>query len=356
VLVVLVGGLVAPRSTAAQRQAALVHGFAADGSTWTYGSFWFSSEFQSAQLITPSLSGLSDYPVQGQNLLTSHIQQGWSPLQTALVAHSNGGVVSRYASRDWISPKGIITVGTPHTGAPIAQVAAQAIGHVFSVAVAMWAPIAAYEPLGLDPPVFDLPMNAWWLDYALLAVRLSMASWDANVTPSAAPLLTNLRPGSAFLQSLNSAANLSREAAAMPQRRFGIQTTVSPNGVTCGPGGPRPEDCSAVMNLLISAYWGAYVYYSNYSDLNDPHMYTKRQNAYLWLNGATAMSNSDSSMCYYLTGIFFDCTTDGLIPHSHSAFPNAPNITYYHILHRDQPQHTTVLSRMALHLRESFSW
>ncbi|MBP6715583.1 MAG: hypothetical protein KA205_01870, partial [Acidobacteria bacterium] len=91
-----------------------VHGLNSDASTWQQAADHFGRSLAITPYL-PDLSWSARYEEQ-----SSDLQQRFQnlPSSTIAVAHSNGGLVSR----DWNRShqlSGLVTVGTPHAGAPL---------------------------------------------------------------------------------------------------------------------------------------------------------------------------------------------------------------------------------------------
>lgn len=94
----------------------LVHGIKSDASTWnaTKDTLNATGNYQASAITLSWADHLDSQASAVSNYLTN---SGHGPA-TILVAHSQGGLVSRIATRT-TPVAGIITIGTPHAGAPI---------------------------------------------------------------------------------------------------------------------------------------------------------------------------------------------------------------------------------------------
>ena len=103
-----------PCVATAQTPVVFVHGLKSSGGTWRDAADRLSSRF-AIQPYRPDLSWSRPYDEQADELqrLNSNL-----PSSTIAVGHSNGGIVAREWSRRH-SVGGIVTIGTPHIGAPL---------------------------------------------------------------------------------------------------------------------------------------------------------------------------------------------------------------------------------------------
>jgi hypothetical protein len=122
--------------------------------------------------------------------------------QNVLVAHSNGGLMSRHAS-PFLSPLGIVTVGTGHAGVPIAT----QVGAIVQVlqlntfflldVLSLSAYQTAFGYMGFGP-VQILQMSAL---SAALVTEIAYV-YGLSEIESLNPFLADNVPGSAFVQQL----------------------------------------------------------------------------------------------------------------------------------------------------------
>ena len=95
----------------------LVHGFFAQGDDWG-GTLEYFHDNLYANLYSWTLHWDQRFEDQSTTLRTQMLNIGL-PDTTVLVAHSFGGLVARSATQH-LAVKGILTIGSPHRGAPIA--------------------------------------------------------------------------------------------------------------------------------------------------------------------------------------------------------------------------------------------
>lgn len=106
------------------------HGFMSDGRTWERMSSWLGRDVSTSGIYRISVPW--DWKYEDQAGILQRSLGKWKvPSGAILIGHSNGGMVSRYlarhprASNDYTVPAAniaaVITVGTPHSGAPLAR-------------------------------------------------------------------------------------------------------------------------------------------------------------------------------------------------------------------------------------------
>ena len=93
-----------------------VHGFNSDGGTWQGAATRLQTRLAIAPQ-RPSINWRDDFPSQASSLQSQLSSLPGSPVA---VAHSNGGLASRQWSRIR-ALGGLVTIGTPNQGAPIAS-------------------------------------------------------------------------------------------------------------------------------------------------------------------------------------------------------------------------------------------
>lgn len=202
-------GLAAAQPTTA----VFVHGFRANGSTWSA-----ASQALAADLVigtyNPTLPEGDRFADQAYDLNLYN----WT--NAVLIGHSNGGLVSREASRAG-SFAGIITVGTLHGGVKVAtelddiQSTAQRLVNEFGYIEFVDAVIGS---------------ESHWSYVALLSFFatgvVNFALEYIFDSLHGKSVLEDMAPGSQFLNSLNDQTNLSREASMV---RVGIVVSADDN-------------------------------------------------------------------------------------------------------------------------------
>ena len=234
-----------------------IHGLASSGATWEGAA----DRLQARLSITPYRPNLiwrSTFESQGDGL---QAQLGWLPASTVAVGHSNGGLVARQWSR--LHPlNGIVTLGTPNQGAPLAYNALSWIWFDFNAGSVI---TDIFNAFGRDccdwywilSQVGDV---ADWVRYWLSLHPAAMASTLG--IEFGAPVLGQMASDSPA--NLNSPDNLNREASVVPSR-VGI-SVVAHNFYWAGPfRAIWPEWGDGVATVMYAAstglnYWATYLW------------------------------------------------------------------------------------------------
>lgn len=164
------------------------HGIFSNNANWGNMPDRVASDFYVGCKLRPDLDSNDRLASQAYSLAQKITALGRGPL--LLVGHSQGGLIGRYAGQHYPNTiSGVVTLGTPHRGAPIANTSKIAVAAVLTVP----ATLAARG------------CGSTWRGIRCGAVRTltgmipSLASWG---TDAAVPAFIDLRPGSAFLQGL----------------------------------------------------------------------------------------------------------------------------------------------------------
>jgi pimeloyl-ACP methyl ester carboxylesterase len=164
------------------------HGIMSRGKTWGTLPERLSEILTLGCRFRPDLDSNDRLTNQAGALADSIRQYGRGSL--LLVGHSQGGLISRYVAQH--SPElvnGVVTLGTPHRGAPIVRTNKAVITAVLSIPAA-----AAYAGCG-SPTGVRCSAGAFLIGSS---VELARRGADA-----ASPAYIDLRPGSDFQQQLN---------------------------------------------------------------------------------------------------------------------------------------------------------
>ena len=246
------------------RPVVFVHGLNSAGGTWAGAA----SRLQSTLAMrghTPTQDWRSAYQSQAAQL-----DANVAGLSSAAigVGHSNGGLVSREWSRRH-PLSGVLSIGTPHQGAPLVRniltwanfnfYLGNALSSVFGSAAE-----CAYYGCGWEWVIFQDG-----LDQLLTVVGgLTNASLANLVTTVgielSAPVVAQMVPLSSYLQDLNSAANRNREAAEIPAR-VGI-VSAAHNFLDAGafravwPEAADDIDFVKDLTIVVLDFWANYLY------------------------------------------------------------------------------------------------
>jgi hypothetical protein len=209
--------------SAQERAVVFLHGVNSGPETWQGAA----ERLRQRAMIEPYRPATS-----WQNSMESQADQvqrqvGHLPGSTIAVGHSAGGIVAREWSRQH-GLGGLVTVGSPNLGAPIANHVHEWLGYNSDL---LWVMGMVFSRFA------DLPYDQWWWVMAAVEASLNWGSvisqhgiWHMVVTLGldfGAPFVHQLFVGSSYLDFvLNSGGNLSREAAQIPTR-VGIVNTMS---------------------------------------------------------------------------------------------------------------------------------
>jgi pimeloyl-ACP methyl ester carboxylesterase len=178
------------------------HGIYSGGSTWERMMYWMRSDFYLGCTPMPDLNDRARIADQAADL-TGKIQ-ATGHAGYILIGHSQGGLVSRHVGRyhpELVS--GVVTVGTPHLGAPIMQTERAAVlAGLFGMStLATYGCIDGGSPIGCKRPAF----------FAAFGIPLL----GKIIGDVASPVRLDLRPGSNLQATLNGSTE--------PFPRVGIQ-------------------------------------------------------------------------------------------------------------------------------------
>ena len=315
--------LVAVTAAAQGRPTVFMHGLGAEASDWGPTADRLKSSLAIDPHI-PSLRWRSEFQRQVDDL-QSNAEFRTMPDNTIAVGHSNGGVVARQWSRVH-GLDGIVTIGTPHHGAPVIQ-------HLLA-----WSSFNAVAPGLLNDVLrsFFISSDWWWVyffvqetlhwvaDFSIWSVVNLAGTLGAY---SALPVAWDMVPGSPYLSQLNSGANLGREAAEIPNR-VGI-VSVARNFYFAGPARAiAPDHADAIAATMYGAAFGLMAW-GNFVLMNAPlsDIGAWRQ-AMALLNVAGYILAVDPTYCRLVsTPDMSAClANDGLVPVNSQVFPGAPNL------------------------------
>lgn len=244
---------------AQDRPAVFIHGLASNGGDWIDAS----TRLRLQVAITPEIPTMGwrkTYADQAQELQTQDATRNL-PGTTLAIGHSNGGVVAR----EWSKSRpltAVVTVGTPHRGAPLVQNFAHWHGFNLISRLLLSESIEAFTS--------STPWQ-WVLEAAFSAVNwLAAFSVDSVVhlgvmlgLDAALPVANQMVPSSSYLASLNSSANLARESGALTGR-IGI-ASIARNyyyaGVARAVAPASADEIAYAMyaSAALLDFWGAYV-------------------------------------------------------------------------------------------------
>lgn len=375
-LLMLAAALIFPNTylEAQDKPTVFVHGFNSDGT-------WFSSmipPLQAALRIAPhnpDVQWPQQYPSQAANL-QSYLQSTGLD-STIIVAHSNGGVVTRRYLTDpsaaYSRVAKVLTVGSPFAGAPLAANAYSGdlsywLSSVFnSIIEPMW--YFAWDPY--------VPTSITWLSNLVSALgglfgdvedlmgllgfgTAEILSATIGFSPAVLP---QMMPGSVELNQMFLGSALAAEAQRAPVR-YSLATEHEARGMPFALVG---MNAGLVEGIQVGIYAIAWELYDHYSTHPDPEL---RMLAWRWQLAMQRMScmtqeYQDLVGTYYEVAndscsFFFHYANDGIVPWSSSVYPGGGTTEYLsrsivgNIHHRDQATNGAVLNAVKERLRAVF--
>ena len=309
-----------PRTLQGQQPIVFVHGGFSDGSTWAQTAQRLAQEYN-VTTTHPNLPSTQTFETQGQSLIS---QSSSLPGNTIAFGHSNGGLVSRQANAAMRSWSGIGTIGTPHTGVPLAQniLNGQVVEEARYLINSISLPFAYYSTFYPDEWAWQIAgrIGNWGVSMGLsfLGALANQGFVWSN------PIVADVAPGSGFLNNINSAANLNREASALPNRVSITSTVPTSYALFCNAVNPDGyRSCASNISLSIAVYLTVALYYAEFVDFNDYRWQDKQANAYLWFDAAAALYHFDQDWCWLIgANNGYNCTeNDGVVPTSRMPYP-----------------------------------
>ncbi len=283
----------------------------------------------------PSLPWRDEYPRQASDL---HGALGWLPGSTVAVGHSNGGVVAR----EWSKSRplnGIVTIGTPHRGAPLMAAFHRWLNFNSQASPLLNATLNAFSMQTNSTWVWTVVEEAvsWVSDFSIWSVVDVAAAVGLQ---AGLPVGSQMKPYSPYIADLNSAGNLAREAAAVPNR-VGI-VSIAHNFFWAGPARAAvPDRADEIATVLYSAasglmFWSSYIQMtSTWDDV------FQIEQAMSLMNIAMYLLNIDPYYCSVVSrwDLSACLPNDGVVPDESQRYPSAPNLIIggpAHIQEREQ--------------------
>ena len=347
------------RPVAAQdRLTVFLHGFNSNASTWADTAARLEARLQMTKAL-PELPWHLPFDAQA-NHLNSLANGSGAPANMLMVGHSNGGLVARQLSTKR-GIGGIVTLGTPHRGAPLARNIQGVTNHYLFTGDKLSVLLFMVGANGTNrfTGIWNSPGVAW-IRTAIsglgAALWWTIGSIQNSIGPVVtAPVLSDMTPGSAVLNTLNSGGNLARESVTVPGRvglvfvardwwigapfvagaphlqyrgdeaiRYGIQALSAIAGYF-GPPNFLPTDAAA-NSIRMQAQ----------SIISDLLVYNSR-----WCAATTERADCSIS-------------TDGVVPTESQFFPgNAINMGYVGVAHINEKQQSEdfIFDALNRHLR-----
>ncbi|HUU33919.1 MAG TPA: hypothetical protein VMW48_07625 [Vicinamibacterales bacterium] len=320
-----------PAALAQDVPVVFVHGIFASGQSWQTTADRLAATMQ----IQPHVVELPSTSRFETQVAALDGQMHGLPASTIAIGHSQGGLVAR----DWSRSRplnGILTLGTPHGGS---QLAARGLDLInFN--------LLTYNVAGLVG-TYDAGGEFAWVIAAIAGhlAQTQLLSWavassiaSSVAVASLVPVAPQLVPGSAFLGTLNSGANLARESAAIAKRvglvytahdywRAGAAVALAPD---------NREWAWSVMQVMppVFDYVAAYLDV-NYSATN----LVARSLAARLRDLAGLTRNMDPMWCWAVTGdSLCRIPHDGVVAVPDQVYPNAVNFAVSGPAHTQEEQ------------------
>ena len=345
VLCLLACGLT-PVATAAQDvPTVFVHGIFSGSDAWRATSQRLASTLQ----IAPHVPDLPSTSVLETQTAALDGALGGLPANTIAIGHSQGGLITRQWSRSK-ALRGILTLGTPHTGSQLTARGLDLINFNYMV----------YNLAGLAIGTSSAPDFAWLVAAGLQAYlsNIQWLSWNtaAAITSSVAvagyvPVATQLVPGSSFLNSLNTFGNMAREDAAIA-KRVGLVYTAADYwraGAAVGLAPQRREEVWAIIQISPPVLdWVAAWLETNFPATH----FLARSFAIRMRQLAAVMRDMDPQWCYAVTGDR-SCSVphDGIVSSTNQLYPGpgAMNFAVYGPAHTQETRQSDGVISVGAH-------
>jgi pimeloyl-ACP methyl ester carboxylesterase len=192
-----------------------VHGVFSTGDGWRQTAARLATRLQ----IEPHVVDLDSRDYLERQTSQLHALKGGLPTHSIAIGHSQGGLLAREWTRTK-SLRGILTVGTPHWGAPLSRNALDVL-HFNHVLYSMIG-LASSWGAGTEVAWIASALQSYFTTGLQLSAGVVQRLLATVAIAGYVPVAPQLVPGSAFLLNLNSGGNLAREAIEVP-RRVGLQ-------------------------------------------------------------------------------------------------------------------------------------
>lgn len=326
----------------------LQHGFLSDAATWDQTASYLEHIPDLYVSVHRWTTGSRRQLSEQASILVSRMNEAQLPDTAVLIGHSNGGLISRWASFDR-PVKSIITVGTLHGGASLAYAVLN--GMVFNYGNSLRGTAAAALDLYDFPPCCEQGQSDWMLgDARAAAYTQDYLGWglmfgDVISELAASQALVQMYPGSEFIQQINTSPRFDREqsipfrlgvASRLPNPRFGwvVWYGIAPD---------NEHYLSQLTEWAIAVEFDAFEYYRDYANWADPYAYDKRSNAWAWFWAANTLNALDYNWCGMIGALneYGEClVSDGIVPVSAQQYPGAEMrdiFGYPHMKEKDAP-------------------
>lgn len=329
----------------AQQRVALVHGINSNGATWNT----YEIDLRSRGYLTtaPSLPAHERITTQAGILAGALWNVGFRDPGTILIAHSQGGLISRMMSRSFPF-RGLVTIGTPHHGAPIAgkqrdvqnwMYAAGAEAATLTYLNDAWYQHEDYWfQCYIQMTCWSMPHPQWAMDLSLWAIGFTETVGQVALQHmlGSQPVLEDLLPFSGLQQDLNGSP-----AREMVTNRLAYQADIL-SGYDGGPFRLKMDGPSADAMGAEAYYNGAFLMYLGYDYITNasgsPAVWE------LLIGGGAAVDlgyrlmNLGPWWSYDIVG---SGRHDGIVPWQNQQMPNAISFNAPGLSHTQETNHGT---------------
>jgi pimeloyl-ACP methyl ester carboxylesterase len=322
-------------STSAAVNVLYQHGFFSSAMTWCRMSDYIRARFRVGFELRHSLDSQASYEDQSADLINrfqadiSGAESGVPrPGPYVFVAHSNGGLVSRYAAQSLSNPSmiaGVVSVSSPHSGAYLANLS-QAM-----VTAALAVPIV-YTRLGCDIS------GTFVCGRGAQQVAELVAIIGPILLRQGVPVLQEMSTGAPFHSMINSRGDAAYRVAGVQNQIWNRWTMWRLIGDAEGCGDPQPfVSCDGYSRRAVTAIDKNYHHFIVCSVVSGFL-------GIVW-SGARDVARGCASNAAWLRAVDFaylrlsvgNGTGDGVVPLFSQYYPGAA--TYYQVLVDDSDSH-----------------
>lgn len=201
------------------RQLLLVHGIFSSSATWdALTLLMYETGDTTWHVFRPNLYTSQPFVVNRDSLARYMVNKNLAS-DVAVVGHSMGGIIARLASR--LHPtQGILTIGTPHYGAPLArQIVASWdspmvwytwFANLIGTLALVGFPVDNQEWVGPNLSWYDI-QRARYDTWHTVDDFFALSTLDLSQILASTPAMADLAPGSPAMIELNSEAGVSLE-------------------------------------------------------------------------------------------------------------------------------------------------
>jgi hypothetical protein len=339
----------------------LVHGFRSDGPAWTNGKNILQQRFPAVSFTAPTNGWDQPFSTQAMNLVAA---MNGATNNIVAVGHSNGGTVLRTVGYNGNILRAGVTLGSPQQGAPLADNGRS--GTLWSTMDNYWTEVTRasrhynnYYPDemtwwasfwgGRYASYYNAFLNYLW-DYVGMNTSTHVASHTILADMGEYGWANTYLNGSGYRPEIEPTRIPSRYSVIYRFLGYGVMW----KGLTPGMHNSATGHQFSLYDTFMSNYWG-YQWYDNY---DDPDMWEKRANAYMWFASAIYIENTDMMWCGLIGAQESDengdyCDSDGIVPVRSMYWPGSTTgATVSGLGHLEETSHTNSMNAVEFVLRE----